>query len=114
MTKDTYLIFCATGPLMMSRFVCLIVLSILRQSLITYSQQDFTRTKLGLGSVVIRQLMLNIVSKYSARARSGETLRSNIIVKSNWVIRSEGHIYLISEVDLIMSIRPNLSVFNFI
>lgn len=74
MTKDTYLIFCATGPLMMSRFVCLIVLLILRQSLITYSQQGFTRTKLGLGSVVIRQLMLNIVSKYSARARSGKTL----------------------------------------
>lgn len=113
MTKDTYLIFCATGPLMMSRFVCLFVLLKLRQSLITYSQQGFTRTKLGLGSVVIRQLMLNIVSKYSARARSGETL-DQILLSSQTGSLQLKDTYLISEVDLFTSIRPNLPVFNFI
>lgn len=112
MTKDTYLIFCATGPLMMSRFVCSIDIKAI-QSLITYSQQDFTRTKLGLGNVVIRQLMLNIVSKYSARARSGETL-DQILLSSQTGSLQLKDTYLISEVDLFTSIRPNLPVFNFI
>lgn len=58
--------------------------------------------------------MLNIVFKYSVRVRLGEIFRLNIIVKLNWVIRSEGYIYFILEVDFIMSIRLNLLVFNFI